>query len=121
MKKSALQGRSILIVEDEPLIAMDLAQAFEKVGAFVTTTATLRQALLLARYDDVAAAVVDHSLGEEDSSELCTALKQRDIPFVIYSGFDHIDGTCSEAPHVHKPAAPEVLLAAVERAVAMRT
>jgi hypothetical protein len=35
-----LTGRSIFIVEDEPLIALELAQAFERVGARVTVTRT---------------------------------------------------------------------------------
>jgi hypothetical protein len=37
---SKLKGREVLIVEDEALIAMELVQAFRKVGAFTTTTNT---------------------------------------------------------------------------------
>ena len=33
-----LAGRSILVVEDEPVIALDIVMAFEKAGAQVTTT-----------------------------------------------------------------------------------
>lgn len=45
MERPKLKGRTILIVEDEPLIAIDIAEAFQKAGAEVTTTTTLRQAL----------------------------------------------------------------------------
>jgi hypothetical protein len=47
--RSPLAGRAILIVEDEPLI--DIAQAFEQVGALITTTNTLRHALVFVEND----------------------------------------------------------------------
>jgi hypothetical protein len=56
----------------------------------------------------------DHALGDSDSSQLCTRLKERDIPYVIYSGFSKIDGVCADGPLVQKPASTEVLVATVE-------
>lgn len=50
--KGSLTGRSILVVEDEPLIAMAISQALEESGAEVTTTNTLRHALLLVEHED---------------------------------------------------------------------
>jgi hypothetical protein len=47
MQGPTLLGRSILVVEDEPLIAMDIAQIFAPTGAEMTTTNTLRHAMLL--------------------------------------------------------------------------
>jgi CheY-like chemotaxis protein len=41
-----LQGLSILVVEDEPIIAMDIAKTFESTGAEMTTTNTLACPLL---------------------------------------------------------------------------
>jgi hypothetical protein len=43
-------------------------------------------------------------------------LKERGIPFMIYSGFDKVEGGC-DAPHVSKPAAPGELVAAMERLI----
>ena len=80
---SVLTGRLILIVEDEPLIAMDLAQAFERAGARVVSANTLRHAVLLVENDDLSAAVLDHGLGDGDSSRLCERLKQREVPFLL--------------------------------------
>ena len=51
MQRPTLDGRSILIVEDEPLIVMDITKAFEATGATLTTTNTLRHALILAEHD----------------------------------------------------------------------
>jgi CheY-like chemotaxis protein len=38
MEFPALRGRSILLVEDEPLIGMDIRTALENAGAHVTAT-----------------------------------------------------------------------------------
>ena len=78
-----LQGRSILIVEDEPLIAMEIVRAFESAGARVLKTSTLREALVVVEDDDLSAAVLDHGLSDGDSSKLCERLKELGIPFVL--------------------------------------
>jgi len=49
--RSDAPWRSILIVEDEPLIALDIAQAFEDAGAEIVVTSTLHHALVLVEHD----------------------------------------------------------------------
>ena len=112
--KGSLTGCSILIVEDEPLIVMDIAQALEETGAELTTTTTLRHALLLVEHDGLSAAILDHSLDDGNSSLLYARLRERGIPFLIYSGWERVEGACKGAPHINKPATKQVLLAAVE-------
>ena len=114
MQRPTLDGRSILVVEDEPLIVMDITQAFEGTGAELTTTNTLRHALILVEHDGLSGAILDHALGDDDSSMLYARLKERGIPFMIYSGFDTVGGACAGALHVSKPAAPGQLVAAME-------
>ena len=46
MEHPALRGRSILVVENELLIALDIAQALESAGANATMTTTVRHALI---------------------------------------------------------------------------
>lgn len=48
MQGTSLAGRSILIVEDEPLIALDLVKAFKQAGAVVLATRSLADATPLA-------------------------------------------------------------------------
>jgi DNA-binding response OmpR family regulator len=93
---------------------MDIAQSFEHTGAAMTTTNTLRHALLLAEHDGLSAAILDHALGDGDSSELCARLKERGIPFMIYSGYEKLEGACKGAPHVNKPAKTGELVTAME-------
>ena len=66
--KGSLTGRSILIVEDEPIIVMDITQALEDSGAELTTTNTLRHAMLLVEHDGLSAAILDHALDDGNSS-----------------------------------------------------
>jgi DNA-binding NtrC family response regulator len=109
-----LTDRLVLIVEDELLIAMDLAQTFERAGARVTTTNSLQEALTLVESDRPAAAVLDHALRDGNSSQLCARLKERGIPFVLYSGHSAVEDACHHAPFVAKPSRLELLVSTVE-------
>ena len=93
---------------------MDIAQAFKNAGALVTITMTLKQAVILVENDGLAAAILDHALQDGDSDRLCIRLKERNIPFVIYSGFAQIPDACGDAPRISKPASGDVLVATVE-------
>jgi DNA-binding response OmpR family regulator len=114
MERSSLAGRSILVVEDEPLVALDITQQFEATGAALTTTNTLKHALILVEHDGLAGAILDHALGDGNSSLLCQRLKERGIPFMVYSGYDTVEGPCKDALHISKPAADGALVAAME-------
>lgn len=100
----SLKGHHILVVEDQPLIALDIMQSFEAAGAVVTMTYSLRHALILIEEEGLAGAILDHALGEDDSSSLCARLTERGIPFLIYSGFKSVPGECKDAVHLEKPA-----------------
>ena len=108
-----LTGRSILVVEDEPLIAIDIANAFTQAGARVLTVRSLRDALTAVEDGALSAAVLDHALGDGDSSQLCARLKQRNIPYVLHSGYGIFDGAYGDAVQVPKPANPDVLVTTV--------
>lgn len=84
----SLKGLRVLIAEDEPIIALDLASAFESAGAEAIVVHTLQNAIAVARVDALSAAVVDLRLKHDLSSPLCALLQLREIPFVIYTGYD---------------------------------
>lgn len=106
-------GRSILIAEDEPVIALDLTQAFKEQGARVIVAFTLKDALLAIEDPRLSAAILDHALGETDSSTVCHRMKELGIQFVVYSGYNDIPGACAGGVHVKKPAASSELVAIV--------
>ena len=83
-----LCGRAILIVEDEPLIALEVQAAFSAAGASIVTAADGTEALRMANNTpDLSAAVLDISLGNgTDCSAVCQRLSDLGIPFVFYTG-----------------------------------
>ena len=58
----ALAGRSILILEDEPLIALEVHAAFRAAGASIISAADSKEALRMIGLPDLSAAVVDINL-----------------------------------------------------------
>ena len=62
MDSDSLAGRLILICEDEPLIALDIANAFTNEGARVVTARSLRDALVAVENSGLSAAILDHAL-----------------------------------------------------------
>ena len=115
-----LTGRLILIAEDEPLIALDITLAFEDEGAWVMRARTLREALLGVENPDLSVAILDHALSDGDCSKVCERMKERNIPFITYSGYDDLGITCRDGVHVRKPASMSVLVATVKDLLAER-
>jgi CheY-like chemotaxis protein len=68
-----LLGQTILIVEDEPLIALHLHAALLARGAGLIAATSSAEALALIRRNDVAGAVVDVTLARGDCHEVCDA------------------------------------------------
>jgi CheY-like chemotaxis protein len=113
----ALGGRRILVVEDEYLLATDLAQTLEEFGAVVVgPAATVARALTLvaaeARLDG---AVLDLNLGGERSYPVADALVARGVPFVFVTGYDGwvVPAAHAQAPRCEKPFDPAALVRAL--------
>jgi CheY-like chemotaxis protein len=82
----ALADRSILIVEDEPLIALEVHAAFNAAGASIVSAANKKEALRIISLPGLSAAVVDMNLDGHDCSDVCKRLSDSGIPFVFYTG-----------------------------------
>ena len=108
-----LSGCCILIVEDEPLITMEIAAALESARALVCTAATLQKALRLAEEPGLALAIIDLALGRETTLSVCNRLAERSLPFVIYSGYSEIPPDCKPQAVLCKPADRETILRTV--------
>jgi DNA-binding response OmpR family regulator len=116
MSKASLAGCSILICEDEPLIAIDIADAFSNMGARVVTVRSLAQAFIVIEEDAPSAVILDHALSDGESSQLRDCLEERNIPYVLHSGYSprEYNGAADNAAYVPKPASPQHLVATVE-------
>ena len=81
------EPRSILIVEDEPLIAMMLEDFLESMGHTIRGTCdTVSQALAEAERGGFDLAILDVNLKGESVWPVAAALRERNIPFVLASG-----------------------------------
>jgi DNA-binding response OmpR family regulator len=105
-----LGGRSVLVVEDEPLVALDLMEELKSAGARVVWAQTVNEALREVECPDLSAAILDHGLMDGTSSQVCERLKKRDIPFINYTGYGNLDGDCSSGVLVPKPTHPQELV-----------
>jgi DNA-binding response OmpR family regulator len=101
-------------VEDEALVALDIADSFKRAGAEVMTTNSLKRALMIADRADLSAAVVDHALIDGDSAPIRERLEERHIPFVIYSGIIDQDDVGCDTPVITKPTTLDVLTSTVD-------
>ena len=113
MERPSLEGHAILVVEDEPLIALDITQEFEATGAALTTINTLKHALILAEHDGLSGAILDHALPDGDCSQLCARIKVRGIPFLA-TRQSRAPARVLSIQHIAKPAPQGSLVAAME-------
>lgn len=114
MKNTSFAGRLVLVVENEPLMAMEIARSLERAGAEVVTAKTLRDAFFQIEHNAVCAVILDHVFGSRDVSLLCARLKSRGIPFVTYSTCEYFQGACHDGPHISRLADPAVLVDTLE-------
>ena len=106
-----LVGRSVLIVEDEPLVAYEVEDNLRAAGAKTVAARHLEHALRLADSTDFSAAVLDFNLGRDTSTTVCWRLVQRQIPFMFHSGERHNEFLLwPSAPVLIKPASPMMLV-----------
>ena len=114
----ALSGRRVLIVEDEPLIALELRTVLTDEGAQVVGPGRdLAESLALASKAGLSAALLDVRLGGETVAPLAQALNDRGVPFAFYTGQTETDLVRQQwpaAPVVAKPSPGRDLVAVVE-------
>lgn len=106
----------VLILEDDPLIAMDLEDTLAQAGAVVVGLCrNVDQAMARVKRDDFAVAVLDFSLGPNTASSVARRLVRRGVPFVLYTGKPSGDPGLAEwtCPIVQKPASARALVSAV--------
>ncbi len=114
-RQEALQGHSILVVEDDPLISWDVEEILKSAGAEVVAARTGVSAMREAGGARLSGAVLDYDAGNQFIHPLCRKLEHRNLPFVFYTA-------SAKAPYlvpvVLKPADPDRIVGAVKFAIA---
>lgn len=112
-------AKSVMILEDDVIIAMDLAATLEEAGyARYGEFRDVRSALARIKAAPPDLAVLDWNLGGETSAQVAVWLKAKGVPFVVVSGqelSDAPDDPRHGAPLLIKPISYAALLNALHR------
>ena len=99
------------------MIALGIADALSRAGARVLKVRSLADALIAVEDEVPSAVILDHALTDGESSQLRECLKERNIPYVLHSGYgtrEHGWAADDKAVCVPKPASPQHLVTTVE-------
>jgi CheY-like chemotaxis protein len=101
-----LAGHHFLVIEDEPLIALNLAATLEAAGASVAPpVATEAEALRVIERSNFDGALLDGNLHCRPVDEIAAALTRRNIPFVFVTGYgrEGLPGAFKHIAVLNKP------------------
>lgn len=108
----------ILIVEDDPFIAMDLEDTFLSNGYNVLgPVAKVDPGLALLDVETPDVAILDYNLGRETSISIARYLNDNDIPYVFLSGQIErviVGHDIPEVKVIAKPFIPEQVVSIVQ-------
>jgi two-component SAPR family response regulator len=112
-----LAGKRILIVEDEIIVALDLANKITADGAkAVGPVSTVNAALDVIANTELDGVILDVKLREEMAFLVADVLADRHIPFIFMTALDagDIPSRHANVRCVQKPVSTEVICRALE-------
>jgi DNA-binding response OmpR family regulator len=99
-----IEGKRILVVEDEFIVAAMLCDTLEDHGAEpLGPVGRVSEGLELIAAGGIDAAVLDWNLGGESGTPLAHALAAQAIPFVIATGYGSVEPPFEDRPILGKP------------------
>ena len=118
MPTPASGSKRVLVVEDEAMIAMEIAAILSDAGfTVVGPAASVAQALALIERTGCEAAVLDINLGNETAEPIARVLSASATPFVTTSGYSREQQPAAfrNAPLISKPVRSELLIAEIRK------
>ena len=117
--RHAPTASAVLIVEDDAVLALELAEDLQAAGFdIIGPAASVAQAVDLLQEREPAFAVLDVNLSGETSEPIAQRLQDKNIPFVSVSGYlrSQQSAIFQEGPFLSKPVHMPSLLKELERA-----
>jgi DNA-binding response OmpR family regulator len=112
-----LRGARLLVVEDDPILLMDLVAILSNAGAEIAgSCCTVASAIETLDTGNVSAAVLDVRLAHETSAPVARQLDKHGIPFMFYTGQMHDEPdleTWRDRTIISKPAQAKTIVSAV--------
>ncbi|WP_185983787.1 response regulator [Aureimonas mangrovi] len=84
--RMALEGKNVLLIEDEFVIAMDIEAELESAGAHVTCASRVQEAASAVEDGGYDAAILDLNLHGEVSFPVADLLVAKGVPFLFHTG-----------------------------------
>lgn len=85
--------RNVLVLEDEPFIAMMLEDELEALGIHVIGPVNnLKSAVQLAEASDLDGALLDLNINGAFATEVADKLRVRDVPYIFVTGYERPGG-----------------------------
>ena len=122
--RNPVETPRVLIVEDEPLIAMLVQEWLEELGYDVIgPAASVSGALDLIACVELDGAVLDVSLGKEESFPIADELKRRGVPFAFATGYgvEGLEGRFAGAHVLAKPFQQQVFRDLISKLLGARS
>jgi len=107
-----VSANRIMIVEDEALVAMSLAELVEELGfSVIGPFGRVRDAATALKDGGIDAAILDVNLGGEMVYPLADVLREGRVPFVFMTGYgaESIERRFANVPVLQKPVEPQAL------------
>ena len=109
---------SILIVEDEGIIALNYASILEEAGYVVVgPVGTIRKGIEAIENEHIDGAVLDIDIGGVPVDPIIMALQQKRVPFIFVSANPDLIGPYRDAVFIDKPCTAAQLITAVGQLV----
>jgi DNA-binding NtrC family response regulator len=108
----------VLIVEDDPIIALDFEDTILGFGVkAVRCAGSVAHALLMIDERVPDFALLDVALSREKSFKVAERLEVLKIPFAFVTGYggDRVEATFADRPRLPKPCSSEALLSVLRR------
>jgi CheY-like chemotaxis protein len=101
VRREVLNNISILVVEDEPFVALDIAMEIEDAGGNVIGPApSVAAAIELLKKEEVHGAILDVHLPDGDVGPVVTQLSRLYVPFLFHCGGGLTPALEAEYPNV---------------------
>jgi signal transduction histidine kinase/DNA-binding response OmpR family regulator len=109
----SIKGKTFAIVEDEPLIAVNITSILEQQGAQVAgPVATVSDALRIIEESRLDGALIDANLRGQQVGDVAAALTRKRIPFAFLTGYgrEALPASFARASLLKKPFTEEQLI-----------
>jgi len=119
-----LRGVKVLVVEDDPFVALDIMKMLSQAGAEIIGPAmSVERAVELAEKEHIDCAVLDIRLGDQLVFPAAAVLRRRGVNIVFYTAQADPEALSRNWPGakvLSKPAASRMLVQALAEACAQR-